>query len=110
MDSFGPGGLTAVADVVHTLTSASGRLRIDVVRRPTGGFQLAYSRYAQEHVPGHGLVWEGWVPVPEGVTLTDTPERGAALAAEAMGYWELQEAEQLSRPADLNKNEDSATA
>ena len=82
-----------MAEVVHTLTSANGRLRIEVVRRPSGGYQLTYSRHAQEHVPEYGLVWEGWVPVPERVTITDTPQRGVALAAEAMALWERQEAE-----------------
>jgi hypothetical protein len=82
-----------MAEVVHSLLSASGRFRIDVVRRPTGGYQLAYFRYAQEHVPDYGLVWEAWVSVPENVTLTDTPERGATLAAEAMAVWERHEAE-----------------
>lgn len=91
--------LTAVADVIHSLTSATGRLRIDVRRRPTGGYQLTYSRHVQEHVPGHGFVWEGWVTVPKGVTLTDTPERATALAAEAMALWELEEAE-LGATAD----------
>jgi hypothetical protein len=28
-----------MAEVVHTLTSADGRLRVEVVRRPTGGYQ-----------------------------------------------------------------------
>ena len=82
-----------MAEVVSSHTSACGRLRIDVVRRPTGGYQLAYFRHAQEHVPEYGFVWEGWVPVPERVTLTDTPERGAELAAEAMALSERQDAE-----------------
>jgi hypothetical protein len=70
-----------------------------VLRRPTGGYQLAYLRHVQENVPDYGLAWEGWVPVPERVTITDTPERGAALAAEAMAMWERQDAEQ-GAPAD----------
>jgi hypothetical protein len=82
-----------VSEVVHSLNSADGRFRIEVVRRPTGGYQLAYSWYRQERVPEYGLVWEGWVPVPEWVTLADTPERGAALAAEAMALIERHEAE-----------------
>lgn len=81
-----------MAEVVYSHTSASGRFRIDVVRRPTGGYQLVYFRHAQENVPEYGFVWEGWVPVPERVTLTDTPERGAILAVEAMSMWECQDA------------------
>lgn len=87
-----------MGDVVHTLTSADGRLRIEVVRRPTGGYQLAYSRHTREHVPEYGFVWEGWVPAPGRVTLTDTAERGAALAAEAMALWERQDAEPGTAP------------
>jgi hypothetical protein len=97
-----------MAVVVHTLTSADGRLRIEVVRRPTGGYQLAYSRHRREHVPESGFVWEGWVSVPERVTLTDTPERGAALAAEAMALWEREEAEHPFGLSDLNKNKADA--
>lgn len=85
-----------MAEVVHSLTSANGRFRINVVRRPTGGYQLAYFRHAEERVPEYGLVWEGWVPVPERVTLTDTPERGAALAAEAIALFESQAAEPIA--------------
>ena len=85
-------------EVVHSHLSASGRFRIDVVRRSTGGFQLAYFRHAQEHVPEYGFVWEGWVPVPERVTVTDTPERGAVLAAEAMALWERQDTEPVAAP------------
>src|SRR5205823_304665 len=82
-----------MAEIVSSLTSANGQFRIEVVRRPTGGYQLAFFRYLEEWVPEYGMVWEGWVPVPERVTLTDTPERGAALAAEAMALIERQEAE-----------------
>jgi hypothetical protein len=87
-----------MSKIVHMLTSPDGRLRIEVVRRPTGGYQLAYSQYVREHVPGYGFVWDGWVPVPERVTLTDTPERGTALAAEAMSLWERQVAEPSDAP------------
>ena len=87
-----------MTEVVHTLTSADGRLRIEVVRRATSGYQLAYSRYAEEHVPEYGFVWEGWVSVTERVTIADTPERGAALAAEAMALWERQDAEPGAAP------------
>jgi hypothetical protein len=80
-------------EVVHSLTSANGRFRIEVLRRPTGGYQLAYSRFREERVPEYGFVWEGWVSVPEWLTLADTPERGAALAAEAMALFERQDAE-----------------
>ena len=73
-----------MADVVNSLTSTDGRFRIDVVRRPTGGYQLAFSRYIEEHVPEYGLVYEGWVRVAGRVTLTDTLERGLELAAEEM--------------------------
>jgi hypothetical protein len=81
-------------EVVHSLTSANGKFRIEVVRRPTGGYQLAYSRYREERVPEYGFVWEGWVSVPDWITLADLPERGASLAAEAMALIERQEAEQ----------------
>ena len=82
-----------MAEVVHTLMSADGRLRVEVVRRPTGGYQLAYSRFRQENVPEYGWVREGWVSVPGRVTLTDTPEQAAALAAEELALWERQDAE-----------------
>ena len=82
-----------MAEVVHSLTSADGRLRVEVVQRPTGGYQLAYSRFRQENVPEYGWVWEGWVSVPDRVTLTDTLERGAVLAAEELAVWERQDAE-----------------
>jgi hypothetical protein len=85
-----------MTEVVHTLISTDGRLRIEVVRRPTGGYQLAYSRHAQEHLPEFEFFWEGWVPMPGGVTLTDTPQRGATLAAEEMALWEFQD---RARPA-----------
>lgn len=81
--------------VVHSLTSANGRFRIEVGQRPNGGYQLAYSRYREERVPEYGFVWEGWVSVPEWVTLADSPERGASLAAEAMALFDRQEAEQI---------------
>jgi hypothetical protein len=86
-------------EVVHSLTSASGRFRIDVVRRPMGGYRLAYSQYRQERVPEYGFAWEGWVPAPEWVTLADTPEPGAALAAEAMAIIEREEAQPALQPA-----------
>ncbi len=82
-----------MAEVVHSLTSANGRFRIEVVRRPTGGYQLAYFRHIEERVPEYGFVYEGWMPVPERVTLTDTPERGATLAVEAMALFERQDAD-----------------
>ena len=82
-----------MAEVVHSLTSSNGRLRIDVVRRPTGGYQLAYFRYIEERVPEYDFVYEGWMPISERVTLMDTPERGAVLAAEAMKLFESQDAE-----------------
>jgi hypothetical protein len=87
-----------MAEVVHTLTSANGRLRVEVVRRPTGGYQLAFSRFRQENVPEYGWVWEGWVSVPGRITLTDTPERGATLAAEELAVWERQDAELGATP------------
>jgi hypothetical protein len=73
-----------IAEVVLTLMSADGLLRVEVVRRPTGGYQLEYSRFHRENVPEYGLVWEGWVSVSGRVTLTDTAERGAALAAQEL--------------------------
>jgi hypothetical protein len=82
-----------MAVVVHSLTSTDGRLRVEVVRRPTGGYQLSYSRYREERVPEYGFAWEGWVSVPGRVTLADTAERGATLAAEALALWERQEGE-----------------
>lgn len=82
-----------MSEVVQTFTSADGRLRVEVVRRSTGGYQLAYSRFRRENVPEYDLVWEGWVSVPGRVTLTDCPERGAVLAAEELSIWERQEAQ-----------------
>lgn len=77
-----------VAEVVHSLISANGQLRVDVVRRRTGGYQLAYARFRRENVPEYGWVWEGWVPAQGSVILTDDPERGKALAAEELALWE----------------------
>jgi hypothetical protein len=57
---------------------------------------LAYLRHAEEKVPKYGFVWEGWLLVSERVTIKDTPERGAALAAEAMALWEQQDGEQAA--------------
>jgi hypothetical protein len=82
-----------MAEVVHSLTSADGRLRVEVIRRPTGGYQLTYSRFRQQSAPEYCWKWEGWVSVPGQVTLTDSPERGAVLAAEKLALWECQEAE-----------------
>ena len=82
-----------MAEVVHTLMSADGRFRVEVVRRPTGGYKLAYPRFHQENVPDYGLVWEGWVSVHGRVTLTESPERGAALAAAELALWERPDAE-----------------
>ena len=45
------------------------------MRRPTGGYQLSYSRYRDEQVPEYGLVWEGWVSVPGWVTVVDLRDR-----------------------------------
>ncbi len=81
-----------MAEVVHTLTSDDGRFRVEVVHRPTGGYQLAFSKYRKELVPEYDWVWEVWGWVPGPVTLTDTPERGAVLAAEELAVWERQDA------------------
>jgi hypothetical protein len=96
-----------MSEVVHSITSADGRFRIAVVRRPTGGYQLAYLQHVQERVPEYDFFWEGWVSVPERITLTDTPERGAALAAEAMALIERQEAQQ-SAATDGRRDEGSS--
>lgn len=85
-----------MSEVVHTVKSADGRLRVEVVARPEGGCQLACSRFKRQLLPEYGHAWEGWVPVPRGVTLTGTPERGAALAAEALALWESEEAGRVS--------------
>jgi hypothetical protein len=82
-----------MAEVVHSLTSNDGRFRVEVFRRPTGGYQLSYLRHIVEQAPEYGHVWEGWVPMPQRVTLTDTAERGALLASEALALWEREDAE-----------------
>jgi hypothetical protein len=87
-------------DRPFSLTSASGRFRIEVMRRPTGGYLLEYFHRAEERDPECGFLWEGWMPIPERVTLTDTPEHGVTLAAEATALWERQEAEAADRPRD----------
>lgn len=87
-----------MAEVVQTLTSANRRLRIEVVRRPTGGFQLVYSHYRRESVSDFNWAWEGWVSVPGRVILTDTPEQGAILAAEELALWEREENEREAAP------------
>jgi hypothetical protein len=82
--------------IAYSLISTNGLLRIDVVERQTGGYQLEYSRHVEERVPEYDFVWEGWVPVPERVTLTDTLQRGEELAVEAMTLWERQEADSVT--------------
>lgn len=67
---------------------------------------MAYFRHIEECVPEYGFVYQGWVPLPDRVTLTDTPERGATLATEAMALFERQDAEPLC--ASLNLNIDTA--
>ena len=77
-----------MGEVVRTITSLSGLYRAEVVQRPAGGFRVEVSRWAEEWVPGVGKVHEGWVPVRQGVTLTDSVERAESLAAENLQVWE----------------------
>jgi hypothetical protein len=77
-----------MGEVVKTITSPSGLYRAEVIERPGGGFQVEVSRWAEEWVPGHGKVHEGWVPARQGLTLTDTVERAESLAAEKLRVWE----------------------
>jgi hypothetical protein len=71
-------------EVMRTFNSPSGLYRAEVIRRPTGGFQVEVSRWTVESVPGHGTVHEGWTPIRDGLTLADSIERAAILAAEAL--------------------------
>ena len=71
-------------EVVRIVTSANGLYRAEVVQRSTGGFQVEVSRWVEEWVPGFGKIDEGWMPVHQGLTLTDTVERAEALAAESL--------------------------
>jgi hypothetical protein len=71
-------------DVVRTIPSPTGQYRADIVRRPTGSFQVEILRWTEEWVPGHGKVAEVWAQVHEGTTLTDSLECAVALAHEKL--------------------------
>jgi hypothetical protein len=70
-------------EVVQTIASESGRYRAEIVRRPTGGYQVDILRWTEEWVE-RVKVAEFWEPVGQGVTLTDTVERAGQLAAEKL--------------------------
>ena len=54
---------------------------------------MEYFLHREERIPQYDWFWEGWVPLPWDVTLTDTPERGADLTAEAMTLLEANDAD-----------------
>lgn len=77
-----------LGEIVQTVTSPSGRYRAEIILRPGGGFQIEVSRWTEEWVPGYGKVYEGWMSVNQGITLTDNVERAAVLAAEKLQHFE----------------------
>ena len=77
-----------VREVVRTISSASGRYRVEIVRRAAGVFQVEVLRWTEEWVQGHGKVAEFWEPVKQSATFTDTLERAEALAHEDLHVYE----------------------
>ena len=71
-------------EVVRTITSESGRFRAEIIRRAMGGYQIELTRKIEERVPEYNHFFEGWIPCPQSVTLTDTIESATYLAAEIL--------------------------
>jgi hypothetical protein len=71
-------------EVVKCIYSTDGRHRAEIVRRPSGGFQVDVFRWNEEWVEGYGKVAEFWEQANRGVTLTDTLEHAEELAVEKL--------------------------
>jgi hypothetical protein len=71
-------------EVITTIPSLCGHYQAVVIARPQGGFQVEVWRWTVEDVPDYGKVCEGWTPVREGLTLTDSVERAEELAMEKL--------------------------
>jgi hypothetical protein len=73
-------------EVVQTIPSASGQFKVEIIRRPTGAFQVELYRWNEEWIEDHKVA-EFWWDIG-GLTLTDTLERAEKLAQEKLAVCE----------------------